>query len=223
MIDVAIIPARGGSKGLPGKNIKPLCGKPLIAWTIEACIASNCFNRVIVTTDCTEIASVSRQYGAEIPFMRPPEFSSDFSTSVEVVQHFLSQIVVRDTFAFLQPTSPLRNCTHIQEAFDLFQKCTVGSLVSVTKSKPVSWLFSKSSNGALHNYFQEKVATQRQLSNETYCPNGAIYFHHVESFQHKKEFIPNGCIGYEMSNMHSIDIDTLDDFNLVEAIIEKGL
>ena len=116
---IAIIPARGGSKRLPGKNIKLLGGKPLIAWTIEAAIKSNIFDHIFVSTDSEEIASVSRDYGAKVPFLRPAELASDTATTNDVVTHLVEWFEKEynkevTTVAILQPTSPLRNAQHIQ-------------------------------------------------------------------------------------------------------------
>ena len=132
---IAFIPARGGSKGVPGKNIKEICGKPLIAWTIEAALKADCIDRVIVTTDDEAIARVAKEYGAEVPFMRPAELSSDTASAIDVYLH-ATEFVMNETgekidkFMVLLPTVPLRTEKHIDEAFNQFKADGATTLIS---------------------------------------------------------------------------------------------
>ena len=223
MIDVALIPARGGSKRLPGKNIRNLGGKPLIAWTIEAALSSGCFKRVIVSTDDDLIAAAARNAGAEIPFLRPNELASDTATSVSVVLHALDKLGRPDSFALLQPTSPLRTSTHIQEATRKFAVSGVDALISVSVSNPASWLFEINSNGLLSKLLPSDVEAHSQNAKLACSPNGAIYLHKTQAFLKYGSFIPPATAAFEMSLIDSLDIDDLDDFLLVEGLVEKGL
>ena len=133
MIDVAIIPARGGSKRLPNKNLRIIGGKPMIAWTIEAALFSKCFKRVVVSTDNDLIADAARFSGAEVPFMRPKELASDTATAMDVALHAIDQLGCPDFFAFLQPTSPLRTSVHINDAVSKFVAAGTDALISVRR------------------------------------------------------------------------------------------
>lgn len=223
LFELAIIPARGGSKGLPGKNTRPLCGRPMIAWTIDAALKSGCFKRVVVSTDDPQIAHEARIAGAEVPFMRPEELATDTATSMDVVLHALSHFDFPGNFALLQPTSPLRDEWHIKEAIGEFFDSGSGALISVTISKPVSWLMELDSERKLHRLLRDEIAPRRQASIVSYVPNGAMYLFDTLEFLNEKKFIPEGSAAYEMSSIDSLDIDTLEDFQLVEAIIKAGM
>ena len=223
MIDVAVIPARGGSKRLPNKNLRVIGGKPLIAWTVEAAIYSNCFNRVVVSTDDELIAKAARDAGAEVPFMRPREFASDKATAMDVALHAIDQLGTPDLFGFLQPTSPLRTAVHINEAASKFLTLGTDALISVSSGKPSSWLFERNSNGELSKLLNGDIASHSQYADMVYSPNGAIYLYRTDKFLSCRTFIPPKTIAYEMSHIDSIDIDDLDDFLLVKIIMENGL
>lgn len=223
MIEVAVIPARSGSKRLPGKNIRNLGGKPLIAWTIEAALSSGCFKRVIVSTDDDLIAAAARDAGAEVPFLRPHELASDTATSVSVVLHALHELGKPDSFALLQPTSPLRTSRHIQEATCKFIESGVDALISVSVGKPASWLFEINSNGLLLKLLPRDVEAHSQNAKLVYSPNGAIYLFKTQTFLKYRSFIPPVTAAFEMPLIDSLDIDNLDDFLLVEELVEKGV
>lgn len=223
MIDVAVIPARGGSKRLPGKNIRNLGGKPMIAWTIEAALTSGCFNRVIVSTDDDLIARASKNAGAEIPFMRPSNLASDTATSMDVVLHALDQLGTPDSFALLQPTSPLRTSNHIKDAKHKFSTSGVDALISVSAGSPASWLFQINDNDLLSKLLPSDIEKHSQNAKLTYYPNGAIYLYKTQAFLNCGSFIPPVTAAFEMSSIDGLDIDDLDDFLLVEGLVERGL
>ena len=135
MKSIAIITARSGSKGLPHKNIKELCGKPMMAYTIEACLSSGCFDKVHVSTDSQEYAEIAKEYGADVPFLRTEELSNDTATTEQVIRYVLSEYDKRgevyDTFAIMQPTSPLRNAEDVKRAFKLMKEKNANSVIGV--------------------------------------------------------------------------------------------
>lgn len=222
---IAIIPARGGSKGLPGKNIKLLNGKPLIAYTIEAALKSKNITRVIVSTDDLEIAEVARKYGAEIPFMRPAELSKDNTSSKDTVIYTLNRLdeefsLKMEEFVILQPTSPLRTDIHIDEAFYLFKaKCAHSVISYCEQHHPVSWHKYLDDEGRILDIFH-KVGHQRQTEEISYFPNGAIYIYDYEMYL-KNAIDINKTYAYIMNKEDSIDIDDKLDFEYCNFLMSK--
>lgn len=225
---LAVIPARGGSKGLPGKNIKILDEKPLIAYTIEAALLSKVIDRVIVTTDDEQIAKISRQYGAEIPFIRDKELATDYSSAIDVyidAVNRLGEEYKKFPFMVLLPTAPFRTSQHIDEAYEIFQKGSAKTLISVVQAPvPVSWYLSIDRNGYL---FSEGYGVKsgnvlnRQINEAYYVPNGAIYILDYDLLLEKRTYYCERTISYIMNKKDSIDIDTIEDFEYAEFIIQK--
>lgn len=225
MKTLAIIPARGGSKRLPGKNIRMLCGKPLIAWTIEAALKSGVLDRVVVSTDSKEIADISEDYGAEIPFMRPGELASDQTKTLPVLQYTVNRLKKEEQYfpecvLTLQPTSPLRRAQHIQESLLLFgQDAAADSLVScveVTHAFHPNELMYVENTGSL-NKWPCKVQPGDVNTPETpaIARNGAAIY--VTRTEKLSEYILGGrIIPYYMKQEDSIDIDTEFDFRHAE-------
>lgn len=224
IIDLAIIPARAGSQDLPGKNIAKLGGEPLIAWTIKAAINSGIFNRVIVTTDCGEISAHAKAAGAEVPFTRPSHLATSTARSIDVVLHALDATETKGSFALLQPTSPFRNALHIVNAAKLYQSQAAQSLISVVQGKPLQWQFSRSKDNRLikKDSLSESIY-RRQDAEPQYSPNGAIYICTVEGFLASETLFLPDTLAYEMSVIDSIDIDTHDDMELAQAIVDQRL
>jgi CMP-N-acetylneuraminic acid synthetase len=218
---IAIIPARGGSKGLPNKNILSLGGTPLIAWGIIAAQLSGLFSRIIVSTNSSEIAEIALAYGAEVPFMRPSELATDCAATRDVVLHLLEQLELQGSseFCLMQPTSPFRTSQHLQEATALFHNDKCESLVSVSAGKPVSWAFNLEESTKLVPVSESKPVDQRQKSQKTVYPNGAIYLQNIDTFMKHPNFITANTWPYEMNKIDSLDIDDVEDFKLAEAII----
>jgi len=219
---LAIIPARGGSKGLPGKNIKILGDKPLIAWTIEAALNSEFICKVIVTTDCQEIASVAIRYGAEVPFIRPTELATDSAATVDVIDHaitFLDEDF--DVIVVLQPTSPFRTQIDIQNAFELYSNNCTPSVVSVMKAdKSPYWYFFRENNNKIQPVITlEGQFSRRQDLPDSYLLNGAVYIVGVKDFQRDRKLIFNDTLSFVMSKESSIDIDDIMDFKLAQLIL----
>ena len=220
---LAVIPARGGSKGLPEKNIRILGTKPLIAWTIESALGNKSIDKTVVSTDCSKIAAVSKLFGAEVPFIRPDWLSTDQAVTTDVVLHVLNSINESyDVIVVLQPTSPFRHSGHIEDALEIYENAKAHSLVSVCESqKSPYWMFSLEEGGVLKPIIHdENQFRRRQELPKTYCLNGAIYVIDVKCFLENKKFIFEDTKSYLMDYESSIDIDSLMDFNLARLIID---
>lgn len=219
-----IIPARGGSKGVPRKNIKELGGKPLIAYTIEAALGSSHSSNIIVSTDDEEIADTALQYGAQVPFLRPSEFSTDTAKAISVAKHALEFMEIRDKkqyeiIVYLEPPSPFRIAEDIDNSIELFIKKNPGSVVSVYKANqfhPV--LMKKIEGGELKPIWKdEPEGVPRQLYNpECYMRNGAVYVIRRENIL-KNVFYGSPVIPYIMPEDRSICIDSSLDWYAAEA------
>lgn len=208
---LALIPARGGSKGIPKKNIIDFAGRPLIEWTIEAALLSGA-DHVLVSTDCPEIAGVSKAAGALVPFLRPADLSGDSAGTMPVVLHALDMIPA-DTLLLLQPTSPLRTAADIRRAMILHRN-TGRPVVSVMKAKP--WIVSMGNDLAIDS---SGLNTARRQDHQTFAPNGAIYIAKSENLRAGETWWTN-AIGYEMPQERSIDIDTMVDLRMAEALVQ---
>ena len=225
---LAIVPARGGSKRLPGKNRLILNNKPLIAWSIEAGLNSSYVDRVIVSTDDQDIADISREWGAEVPFIRPQELASDKATTVDTIIHALQSIENSDErydyILLLQPTSPLRTAKHIDEAVELMIEKCADSIVGVTEvSHPVEWSNTLPDNLSMDNFIsKEAYFTRSQDFPKRYQINGAIYLIKKESLlssgMMKSEV---NSIAYIMDKNDSVDIDDRFDFILAETLMDS--
>lgn len=219
-----IIPARGGSKGVPNKNIKILAGKPLIYYTIKAALEVADSSDICVSTDSIEIKKVAEDNGVFVPFLRPDSLATDFASSEDVILHaleFYKNIGVNyDYVVMLQPTSPLREGRHIKEAIYLIKE-GVELIVSVkeTDSNPYYVLFEEDNQGVLKKA-KEGVFTRRQDCPIVYELNGAIYIIKVDKLL-KKGYQNLKKVKYLMSAEHSIDIDNLLDFKIAELIISS--
>lgn len=222
---LAIIPARGGSKRLPRKNILPLCGKPLIAWTIEAAIKSQIFTEVMVNTDDDEIAKVSSELGSKTPFIRPNELASDTASSNDVIKHTL--LWYRDKgvnfteVVLLQPTSPLRSSEDIISALDLYNKKNASSVLSVCEvDHPTSWCNILDETLSMKGFIKESTSKLRsQDIDKEYRLNGAIYIWNVELFLAKNSTVIEPSFAAIMPRNRSIDIDEKIDFDIAKAIL----
>lgn len=224
---LAVIPARGGSKGVPHKNIRDLAGKPLIAYTIEAALESNIFERVIVSTDSKEIAEISKNYGAEVPFIRPDDISGDLISSDDVILHALDYFKRNgeefDYVCKLQPTSPLRTTEHIREAYKLLKEREADFVVSVCECEhsPL-WSGVLGEDRSLDNFIKEDVKRAcRQELPIYYRLNGAIYMGKTDAFYSNRSFIGKNGFAYVMRQEDSVDIDSLIDFDIAEVILRQ--
>ncbi len=220
---IAIITARGGSKGLPRKNIKLFDGKPLIAYTIEAALNAKNISRVIISTDDDEIASVSKEFGAEVPFMRPDSLATDNATTLDVLKYTIQKLeddehISISDFVLLQPTSPLRNSKHIDEAIDLFNEKDAYSVISCCKEEhPIFWNKFVTEQGKFENIFDKDFIENRQNIRDTYRPNGAIYVFNKLVLTTGRYYESN-TYAYIMDRHFSVDIDTILDFKYAELL-----
>lgn len=221
---LAIIPARGGSKGLPRKNLLPGGGRPLIAWTIEAALQSTCISRVILSSDDDEIMAVARKYGCEVPFKRPMELANDTASSMDVVFHALDQFPGCESVMLLQPTSPLRTAADIDAAFAVMQERQAPACVSVcpVEESPY-WMYRLEKQSRLHSILDvpEGVARRQDLP-PIFALNGAIYIASTQWLRGNGGFVSNETVGYVMPRERSIDIDTPDDYRLFLERITKS-
>ena len=224
---LGLIPARGGSKGLPGKNLRLLAGKPLIAWTIGAALAARTLDAVVVSTDDEEIARVATDLGAEVPFLRPVELATDEAPTVDTVLHAVDALAGMGRsygrVMLLQPTSPLRASAHIDAASELLRTSGAEAVVSVaeTDHSPL-WSNTLPSDGRLGSFVRhEAVGVRRQDLPRYYRLNGAIYLIGVEALRRERAFIGDFAVAYVMPREASVDIDTLADFEYAEFLLSR--
>jgi len=222
---VAIITARGGSKGLPRKNVLDLNGKPLIAYTIDAAKESQIFDKIIVTTDDEEIKEVSLNFGVEV-IDRPAELATDTASSIDVLVHVLKEISdeVFTHFILLQPTSPLRNGEHIREAMEMYCTSQAKSLVSVTEVEHTPYKLLLEKEKEIVPLFSEEYLTMpRQKLPLTYRINGAIYVASVSSFLQSSNLFEKPLVIYKMNQASSVDIDTQQDFKDISLYLKESI
>ena len=225
---IAIIPARGGSKGLPGKNIKLLNGIPLICHSISAALKSNAISRVIVSTDDDEIAKIAKDFGAEVPFVRPKELADDNSMVMEAYFYTLDRLrnsteELIESFVALLPTAPLRSPDDIDSAVEIFLERKADSVLSVTEADvPIEWYKKIDQNGLLMNYLPEVDAVNnRQDHHRAHIPNGAIYVFRLELLRKTRQYYHDKTYAYVMPRNRSVDIDEPLDFEWAEFLIQK--
>ena len=218
---LAVIPARGGSKGLPGKNIRDLAGMPLVAWTIEAAQASRCIDRLILSSDDDEIVQVARRWGCDVPFVRGEDLATDEATTVDVVLDSLRRCPGYDWVVVLQPTSPLRTTEDIDRCLleCLDQGASVGVSVCEATVSPY-WMFSRDGQGQLQTLLpMPEGATRRQDLPNAYQLNGAVYVASCNWLRVNANFITPGTYAYVMPQSRSIDIDNPMDFFFAEQLL----
>lgn len=224
---LTLVPARGGSKGVPGKNIKQLGGKPLIAHTIDAALGAGL--SPVVTTDDEAIARAAREAGARVPGLRPAHLATDVTSSLDVALHALETWAASEdhrqtptALCLLQPTSPFRTAAHVGEALELFERRgEAPAVVSVSAvQKPPRWMYHMTVDaGVLEPYVTRGEAlTRRQDAAPLHVLNGAIYIVEVAALRATKSFVPPGTLGYVMSAADSIDIDSPLDWLIAEAL-----
>ena len=216
---LALIPARGGSKGIPRKNIRSFLGKPLLQWSIDAALASASVDQVVVTTDDPEIAEIAQLCGAEVPFLRPAEFASDTAPGIAPVLHCLEQLPHVSDVLLLQPTSPLRTTDDIDSIVTLRQQTACESAVSIAPSvKHPAWMYGLKENQLLEPLLPLDAAYCRQELSASYVLNGALYLASRQLLIREKTFITPNTVGYVMPAERSVDIDTILDWKWAEFL-----
>jgi len=226
---LAIVPARGGSKGLPGKNIKELCGKPLIAWSIETGLKSKYLDELVVSTDYQNIADIAKQYGASVPFLRPNCLASDTATSFDAIKHTIDYYKDElskefDYIVLLEPTSPLREVDDIDNMISkiVCNEEKFDSIVSMGEVHEHPSIMKKIVNkDYLNNYCEElELKSRRQDNDEAYFPYGVAYIVKMNSFLEEKTFYTKRNTFFEIKRYQCYEIDDIYDFLAVENIMK---
>lgn len=219
---LGVIPARGGSKGIPRKNIKLIAGRPLIAWTIEAALMTISLDRVIVSTEDEEIAAVARLYGADVPFTRPAELAQDTSPGIDPVLHALDELSGFDAVVVLQPTSPLRSSEDIAGCIARAGQYGASSAVSVTEQhNHPFWMYSMGHAGTLEPVMERPAVLRRQDLPRVYSLNGAVYYAKTEWLRRERALVGAATVGYVMPPERSVDLDTPMEWELADLLLRN--
>lgn len=224
MTNVALIPARGGSKRIPRKNIKEFYGKPLIAYSIEAALRSGCFDKVIVSTDDEEIAAVARKYGAETPFIRPKIISDDFATTKDVINHFLNYLQENnldyDCLCTIYATAPLLQDKYIIEGYNKLKNLNVVNVFSCTTMPfPIQRTFKIDNQGRCEMFWPEEFNTRSQDLEEAYQDAGQFYWRNLR-VESSKNMFDSDSAGIVIPRHFVQDIDTLEDWKRAEYMYQ---
>lgn len=228
---LGVIPARGGSKRIPGKNLKEISGKPLIAHTIEQAQKSHLLTRTIVSTDDSSIKETALEYGGDVPFNRPAELATDTAKTREVVTHAIDWLEARDEefdiVCKLQPTNPLRIADDIDESIRRLVSFDAQSVISVNSYLfPPDWALTEDEGGYLTEHFHDgylwEGRTRSQDSAELYCPNGAVMAATIPAWKEYQTFYTSETVAYTMPPTRSFDIDEPPDLELVKHLMETG-
>ena len=227
---LGLITARGGSKGIPQKNIRSLAGKPLLAWTIEVALSSQSLDRIVVSTEDRRVAEVARTFGVEVPFMRPIELAQDNSPSIDAIFHTIHWLADHEDYRpeyvmLLQPTSPLRSSEDIQKATQIIQDKQADSVVSVTiVHQHPYWMKTISPDERLVDFLSKEQSYVRHQDLPTaYALNGAIYLARRDVLLERGSFFGDNTLAYVMPPERSLDIDTPWEFHLAELILKDNL
>lgn len=222
---LAIIPARGGSKRIPRKNIKPFCGKPMIAWSIEAALESGCFDRVVVSTDDAEIAEVARQQGAEVPFMRPAEFSDDHTGTIPVIRHAIetmnSQGRLVEQACCLYATAPFIRAEDLRQGLDILQASDADYAFSMTSyAFPIQRALRLTREGRVEMFNPEHFTTRSQDLEEAYHDAGQFYWGRADAWLQGKMIFSPTSLPVMLPRHRVQDIDTLEDWVRAEWLFK---
>lgn len=220
---LALIPARGGSKGLPGKNILPVAGRPLLAWSVDAARAARSVDRVVLSSDDDAIIAAALACGCEVPFVRPAALAIDTASTIDVVLHALDTLPGFDVIVLLQPTSPLRTAADIDEACERLAFSAAPACVSVSPvSQSPYWMYRLGQNQGLVPVVETPPGVaRRQDLPAVYTLNGAVYVADTAWLRQSRTFITHETVAYVMPAERSIDIDTIEDFEVFEKSITK--
>jgi CMP-N,N'-diacetyllegionaminic acid synthase len=217
-----VIPARGGSKGIPGKNIKRLAGLPLIAWTIREAKKTKLIDRLIVSTENKKIATVAKKYGAEVPFRRPAYLSRDSTPGIKPILHACRKIVGYTEVVCLQPTSPLRTAKDIDRLIAFARKRSADSVVSVSPAaKHPAWTYQIAPGQALMPFLRKGFTSLRQQLGPAYALNGSVYYARISWILRSKKFLGGRTLGFVLPKERSVDIDDLVDWKIAQSLLKK--
>ena len=224
MKTLALIPARGGSKGIPRKNIKLFAGKPLIAWTIEAALSSQFIDAVVVSTEDEEIAGIARQWNAQVPFLRPATLAQDDTPGIAPVLHALEQLPHFEAVLLLQPTSPLRTTDDIDACIRLAQRLDAPSVVSICEPNiHPYWMYRLGRDQRLRRLMDVESISSRQALPPIYVLNGAMYYARTDWLRQSKALVTDETAAYVMPPERSIDLDTPIDWKLAELLLKENI
>jgi len=221
---LVLIPARGGSKGLPGKNIKNFCGKPLISYSIDIAKKSEYVSRIVVTTDDEEIANVSKEFGAEVPFMRPEDLATDDSKAIDSFIHALKWLKEKENYesdgiVILYPTCPIRDVKDLDKGISIFLEKQADSVISVKEAFPKRILKEIRDDGVLQRLGGGEIELiNRQDWKSVYVHNGVFFIFNPKLLLEKRSYYGNKTFPYVMEDGFTVDIDTLLDFQRGEAL-----
>ena len=223
---VGLIPARGGSKRIPGKNGRSIAGKPLLSWTCEAAQASPSLTKTYVLSDSQELIDIARKAGVEAPYIRGEVSSGDQASSVDVIREFFDRVPGARSefthFMYLQPTSPLRGASEIERAIVQLKARSADSLISVVESPfPPSWINQIPQDGSMGGFLAKSQQTlQSQQHGKFYRLNGAIFLASIERYLRENSwYFPDRCFAFEMSAETSVDIDTESEWRFAEMLL----
>ena len=224
-MNLCVIPARGGSKRIPRKNIKSFNGKPIIAYSIEAALNSNCFDKVIVSTDDSEIAEVGQAYGAEVPFMRPDELANDYTGTLPVIKHaieWFEQNQTRlDDVCCIYATAPFVQIETIKAAYQQLQDTAVDYCFAVTSFPfPIQRAVKITENQRLQMFYPDQFNTRSQDLEEAYHDAGQFYWGRAEAFKAQKPLFSEAASPYVLPRYMVQDIDTLEDWTRAEMMYQ---
>lgn len=222
---IAVIPARGGSKRIPRKNIKPFCGKPMIAWSISAAKESGLFDRIIVSTDDGEIAEVSKRWGAETPFVRPPELSNDFAGTTEVIAHAtqwaLDEGLKPEAVCCIYATAPLMRATDLKKGLNALDSGNWDYAFSVTEfAAPIFRAFNQTAEGGIDMFFPEHFASRSQDLPTAFHDAGQFYWGRPEAWLKAREIFFRTSVPVVIPRYRSQDVDTPEDWEFAELLFQ---
>ncbi len=223
---LAVIPARGGSKRIPGKNLVDLGGQPLLAYTVRAAVDSGLFARIVVSTDSEEIADAARSLGAEVPFLREPSLSDDFvpvsAATVDALERVDPGADLFSAVCQLMPNCPLRTAADVVGSCEQFEATGSEAQISVVRYgwQNPWWAMRRSEEYVLQPLFPEAHSARSQDLAELYCPTGAAWWARAAVLRREGTFLMPGRTGWEISWQHGVDIDTADDLDLAQVLLE---
>jgi CMP-N,N'-diacetyllegionaminic acid synthase len=222
---LALIPARGGSKGVPGKNVLPIGGKPLIAWTIEAAQGSRYVDRLVLSSDDAAIIGAARRHGCEVPFVREAALATDNASSIDVVADALARLPGHDIVVLLQPTSPLRTAADIDATLERLLAHSAPACVTLRPAQEHPyWTFRLDGYACLTHFAQPPAGLplRRQDLPDAWCLNGAVYAAHTEWFLRERTFLSPATVGQPMPAERSLDIDTPADVEQLRSMLDNA-
>lgn len=222
-MNICVIPARGGSKRIPNKNIKDFCGKPIIAWSIESALESGCFDQVVVSTDNEDIAEVAKQYGAQVPFFRPKELSDDFTGTVTVIQHavkwFFESEVVPKHVCCLYATAPFVRPEDLRAGYEKIKQEDADYAFSVaTFESPIQRAFKINEAGRVEMFYSENLNARSQDLEEAYYNAGQFYWGRAEAWKEGRRVLVGDSVPIVIPRGSVQDIDTAEDWEHAELL-----